>query len=62
MCQRFEGMSEEEVKFYKEYNEYVLSVDKQEPDIFKRNKAVHPPPDWWVKTCANNPTKKPEDV
>ena len=62
MCQRSEGMSEEEVKFYKEYNEYVLSVDKQESDILKRIKTTHPPPDWWVKSCANNPSKNPEDV
>ena len=32
------------------------------PAIVDGIKTTHPPPDWWVKSCANNPSKSPEDV
>lgn len=56
------GLTPQQIEFYRQYNEYVLTVDIQEPDIEKRNRAIHPPPDWWVRACSENPSKKPEDV
>jgi hypothetical protein len=61
MC-HITGLTKQQIEFYKQYNEHVLSVDKQESDILKRNKAIWPPQDWWVRACSTNPSKDPEDV
>ena len=61
MC-HITGLTQQQIEFYRQYNEYVLSVDQQESDIYKRYKALWPPQDWWVRACSENPGKKPEDV
>lgn len=61
MC-HITGLTQQQIEFYRQYNEYVLSVDQQESDIYKRYKAIWPPQDWWVRACSENPGKKPEDV